>query len=80
MNFNTWIDTFIAEKGIDTEHRFEVEGNGGTNSIPVGVVVDFMKTEGTKVQHEIKTMIVKIDFMNGDVLHFFNHLAKAVAI
>lgn len=80
MTFTKWLDTFVAEKGLDTEHLFEVAGMSGTNLIPLGVVVDAIKSTGSREQAAIKTMIVKIDFLNGNVLNYFNHLAKALAI
>jgi len=79
MNFNTYIDTFIDEKGLNRDYTFEVEGTSGTNWIPLEVVVEHMKIAPKHEQAQIKTMIVKIDFMNGNVMHFFNHLAKAIA-
>lgn len=79
MNFNNWLDTFIEEKGIDTEQILEAEGESGTNFIPVGVIIEHMKIASAYEQNIIKGVIVKIDFMNGDVLPFFRHLAKAIA-
>jgi len=80
MDFNTWIDTFVSEKGIDTEKTFEVEGKEwGMNIIPVGVIIEHMKITTAEEQAGIKDIIVKIDFNNGDVLHFFKHLAQAIA-
>ena len=79
--FQKWLDTFIEEKGIDTEKILEVPGPGGMNFIPVGSLLDIIKFDAP--QHEqmgIKTMIVKIDFLNGDVLDYFKHLAKAIAL
>lgn len=80
MSFNKWIDTFIEEKGIDTEYLLSVKGLLGTNYIPVGCLIDAMKNAPVSEQKAIKNMIVKIDFVNGDVLHFFNHLAQAIAL
>lgn len=81
MTFATWLDTFIEEKGIDTEDLLEVDGPSGmTNVIPVAVLLDAMKTAPTHEQTAIKDMIVRIDFANGDVLHYFKHLAQAIAI
>lgn len=77
--FGKWLDTFIAEKNIDTEHAFEVEGPSGANHIPVGCVIEAIKSTSAHEQAAIKDMIVKIDFVNGDVLHYFAHLAKAIA-
>ena len=80
MNFTNWINTFIAEKGIDLEQRFEVEGPSGANSFEYGMIVDAIKQAPANEQAAIKTTIVKIDFANGDVRHFFRHLAQALAV
>jgi hypothetical protein len=79
MAFNNWLDTFIEEKNIDTERTFEVEGASGWNLIPVGCIVEAIKGAPKNEQQSIKTTFVKIDFHNGDVYHFFNHLAGAIA-
>ena len=80
MNFNTWINTLVAEKGIDTEQRFDVEGPSGTNSMNYGIVIEAIKGTSSQEQKGIKTMLVKIDFMNGDVTDYFRHLAQAIAV
>lgn len=80
MTFATWIDTFASEKGLDMDRMFTVEGASGANFIPLGCVIEAIKSASKREQEQIKTTIVKIDFMNGDVCHFFNHLAKALAI
>ncbi len=80
MAFNSWIDTFLSEKAIDMEKIIEVEGNSGTNYIPVNIVVDAMKATSDDEKKAIKATFVKIDFNNGDVMHFITHLAKAIAL
>lgn len=80
MTFDKWIDTFVSEKGIDPEQVLTAEGPSGANSIPVQCLIDLMKQAPRHEQTAIKTTIVKIDFRNGDVLDYFRHLAKAVAI
>ena len=80
MNFKNWLLTFIDEKGIDLEDTFTVEGPSGPNHIPLGCLVDAMIQAPTQEQHGIKDMIVKIDFRNGEVMHYFQHLAHAIAI
>jgi len=79
MNNATWIDTFIAEKELDRDHEYTVEGDSGTNWIPLACVVETIKTCGAAEFNQIKTTLVKIDFLDGDVHHFFNHLAGAMA-
>ncbi|MBM4574833.1 hypothetical protein GS896_27635 [Rhodococcus hoagii] len=79
MSFNTWIDTLVDEKGYDLEHRFEVPGNNGVNSIPLGCVIDGCKQTTADEQAKIKTALVNLDFRGGDPLDYFAHLAKAIA-
>lgn len=78
--FANWLTTFLDEKGIDTEERFEVEGKSGTNSIPVGCLVEAMVQAPAHEQRAIKAACVRIDFLNGDVRHFLRHLAQALAL
>jgi hypothetical protein len=78
--FAKWLDTFLDEKGIDLETTLAVAGPSGENLIPVGCLVDLMKTAPAHEQRGIRDMIVRIDFRNGDVLDYFRHLAKAVAL
>lgn len=79
-SFDRWIDTFIEEKGIDTEYLLSVDGLLGKNYIPVGCVIEAMKGAPKNEQQAIKNMIIKIDFANGDVIDFFRHLAEAIAL
>ena len=79
--FDTWLDTLIEEKGIDTESiEFEIEGESGTNFIPLGVVIEHIKITSKDEQKKIKNILVMIDFKNGDICHFFKHLAQSIAI
>jgi hypothetical protein len=80
MRFNQWLDTFLNEKGIDSEEVLEAEGSMGMNYIPVGSLVQTIKGANESNQKEIKSIMVKIDFANGSVRHFLLHLAKAIAI
>jgi hypothetical protein len=79
MTFNTWLDTFLSEKGIDLETVVEAEGPSGTNWIPVGCLVDLMKGAPKGEQVGIKAMLVRIDIANASVLDYLKHLAGAVA-
>lgn len=79
--FDRWIDTFVDEKGIDVHHVFTKFAPQGTeNWIPVDSVIAAMKVASKSEQAAIKTTLVRIDFANGDVLHFLDHLAGALAI
>jgi hypothetical protein len=77
--FESWLDTFIEEKGGHPDH-FEFEDSGGTyHYMPFGVLVEAMKGASPEEKSGIKNMIVKIDFHNGNVWDFFEHLAKGLA-
>lgn len=78
--FKVWFDRFLAEKGIDLERVLEVEGPSGLNCIPVACLVDTIKSAPAHEQAGIKAVIVKLDFLNQDVMGYFNHLAKAIAL
>ena len=83
-DFNDWLDRLVDEKGLDRDKVYEVEGPKdsfyGVNLIPLGVVVDAIKAAPANEKAPIKDTLVKIDFLNGDVEHFFRHLAKALAV
>mgnify|MGYP003675266796 FL=1 len=74
-----YLDLLITEKGLNIETTFDVNGNSGLNIIPLGVVVEHILIAAKEEQTKIKNMLIKIDFNNGDVMHFFNHLAQAIA-
>ena len=76
-----YLETLIEEKGLDLEATIiEVEGEEwGLNIIPLGAVVDFILTSGEANQKAVKNTLVKIDFLNGDVMDFFSHVAKFMA-
>ena len=78
MTFNKWLQTFIEEKGV-SYNDMEVEGPSGLNFIPLSVLIDAIKQASKDEQEYIKNTLVMIDFKNGDVMHFFKHLAKAIA-
>ena len=78
-NFNNWLDTFIDEKNINKHDTFEINKNGTLNIISYGSIINHIKITSKQEQEQIKKTIVKIDFFNGDVLHFFRHLGQALA-
>lgn len=77
-----YLETLISEKGLDLEGTIiEVEGQDwGLNIIELGAVVDYIMASGPANQAKVKDTLVKIDFHNGDVMHFFKHVAKFMAV
>lgn len=77
--FNNWLDTFIEEKEIDLKQVIEIKTETNIHYFEVGNIIDNIKSTTSEEQAEIKDMIVKIDFYNGDVVDYFRHLAQALA-
>lgn len=73
-----YLRRFFAEKDIP-EQVFTVNGRSGPNSIPNAVVVEHFALCSPKEIAGIENTLRRIDFVNGDVNHFLNHLAKALA-
>lgn len=77
----TYLNNLISEKAnISMTTPIEVEGASGTNFMNVGVIVEHILIAPKTEQQAIKNVLVRIDFNNGDILDFFKHLAKALAI
>ena len=78
-NFKKWLDTFIEEKNLPMEDTFTINKNGTLNIMSYKTIYEHILIANKKEQEQIKTMIVKIDFINGNVLDFFKHLGQAIA-
>jgi hypothetical protein len=80
MTFNAWIDTFLNEKQISRDDMLTVEGASGASHIPVGMLVDMIKTAPKTERDGIKAMMVRIDFAapgSKPVMDYLAHLARA---
>lgn len=75
--FERWIRLFFEEKGIDLHHMITVEHEGNTHILSLDFIIEACIVASKQEQRQIKDTIVKIDFMNGNVLHFMDHLANA---
>lgn len=74
-----YLNKLIDEKGLDKEIIIEVEGDSGTNFIPLGVVVEHIIKMPNFIKRKIKLTLIKVDFLNGDVMDYFTYLAKGIA-
>lgn len=70
--FQKWFVTFCEEKQIDMS--LPVECSNG--ELQVGDVCSTIMSCSSQEQQDIKNILVKIDFQNGDVYHFLRFLAK----
>ena len=70
--FQKWFTTFLEEKGVDMAEFM------GHHEVQAGDVCTKIMNTTKEEQKQIKDILVKIDFANGDVNHFFKHLAKSI--
>lgn len=70
-----YFKTFLSEKGIDLETDLQVEGQ---INLQVGMLVDFVCSMPLEIQKKIQATLVKIDFANGNVMHYLNFLGKGM--
>ena len=76
--FEKWFETFLEEKNLPYK-SWEIMGpTGVTHMIDSDVVIESIKNCHPNDQAKIKSTIIQIDFVNGDVNHFFKHLAKGL--
>jgi len=74
-----FLETLIEEKNL-SDTMIEVEGESGVNMIMIETLIEEILTAPLSEQKQIRKVLIKMDFNNDDVLHFFNHLAKTIAI
>jgi len=79
MTTKTYFQRFFEEKELDHERMFEIEAASGLNLIPVGVVIEAIKTTTETEAAKIADTLRRIDFANGDVYDYLKHLAGALA-
>ena len=77
---NTFFNRFFDEKNLENR-IYEVAAPQGTmNFIETDMVIAKIKTTQGEEAQKIETVLRKIDFANGNVHHFLNHIAQAMAI
>ena len=74
-----FITTFFAEKNLD-DRIYEVESEGTLNLISTENVIERIGCTSGAERQQIENILRELDFRNGDVHHFLQHLAQAMAI
>jgi hypothetical protein len=70
----TYLNNLITEKGTSLDSTINLDGHFG---LTYEMLVDFI-CDAKDYHSQIKTTLTKIDFMNGDVFHYLNHLAEGM--
>ena len=73
-NMKNYLTTLIEEKGTSIDTEIQIDGHYG---LTYEMLIDYI--EGATEYHaQIKTTLVKIDFLNGDVFHYLDFLANGM--
>lgn len=75
----TFFRTMIEEKGLDNE-IITINTLENMHFIEMPVLINVMENSSPGEQEFIEKTMRTIDFQNGDMMHFMNHLAKAYVI
>ncbi|MDX1318122.1 MAG: hypothetical protein R3262_11245 [Xanthomarina gelatinilytica] len=84
MNFIEWFEMFIEEKNLEnvvymTKFELDEEDMGiDVIQIDTEMIIETIKKTSQEQQEKIQEILIKLDFMNGDIHHFFNHLANGL--
>ena len=78
MAFIPYLKTFFAEKDLIEENWTLTDEQGTVHIIGSAVVLEEVANASVEEQNAIANIIRKIDFHNGDVNHFLQHLANAL--
>ncbi len=69
-----YLITLITEKGRQIDDSIKIEGH---YCLTWEVLINFICTLPS-THKEIKDMLIKIDFRNGDIFHYLRFLAKGM--
>jgi len=69
-----YLITLIQEKGKSIDSTIQIDGHIG---LTYEMLIDFIVSM-PKFHKEIRKTLVHIDFKNGDVFHYLNHLSNGM--
>lgn len=73
-----YLDTFFAEKNLSARTYEITAPDGVLHLVDSGVVIEAIKGASPREQEGIANILRRIDFANGDVHHFLEHLAHGL--
>lgn len=77
--FESWLDKYIKEKGINLDEPFSLEVDGVGHLFDYASIIEQMKHTSKSEQEKIRNKIAEIEFYNADVKDFLRHLAIPLA-
>ena len=74
MKISNYLTTLIEDKGRSVEDEINIDGHFG---LTYQMLIDFIQVHSS-YHKNIKDTLVMIDFKNGDVFHYLDHLAAGM--
>ncbi len=75
QTISAYLRTLISEKGREPDAVLNVEGHFG---LTYNHLIEFIENQDQSIKSQIKDTLVKIDFQNGNVFHFLDHLVQGM--
>lgn len=77
MNIANYLELLLTEKGItnDIENDMNVDGHIG---LTFKMQIDYIAAADAATQKTILNNFTKIDFLNGDVKHFWDYITTGM--
>jgi hypothetical protein len=73
----TWLKTFFAEKNLPSVNFHIQTGDGWTHVVDSDwVILYLLRVAEEDEQENVRDMVVRIDFVNGDIMHYLGTLAE----
>lgn len=74
MDMKKYLTDLITEKGRSMEDEIQIDGHFG---LTWEMLADYVQA-ATAYHQQIRSTLVMIDFKNGDVFHYLQHLAEGM--
>lgn len=75
QTISAYLRTLISEKGREPDAVLNVKGHFG---LTYNHLIEFIENQDQSIKSQIKDTLVKIDFQNGNVFHFLDHLLQGM--
>ena len=75
-----YLYTLLIEKGYELDEFIEVDYDDlfGPVIMQLIEIVNFILQQDKNIQTTVRKTLVKIDFMNGDVMDYFKYIGKGI--
>lgn len=71
-----WLETFLREKEIQYT-VYDIQIDNEIHIIDIDAIITLISQATRLEQILIQQTLIEIDYFNGDIHHYFKHLAKA---